>query len=150
MGDLFERDLRHVARGQTAAITSAAYPDETFRGHVDYISDAIDPATRTAKVRVSVPNPGGRLKPEMFVSIAVQGAATTHALAVPSAAVFSEEGTSYIFVQVGAGRFVRRAVQTEHDGRPEQRVLSGVHAGDRVVTGGVLLLRQEEQQRAGG
>src|SRR5204862_5802693 len=76
MGDLFERDLRHVARGQTAAITSAAYPDEHFRGHVDYISDAIDPATRTAKVRVSVPNPGGRLKPEMFVSIAVQGAAT--------------------------------------------------------------------------
>jgi cobalt-zinc-cadmium efflux system membrane fusion protein len=149
MGDLFERDLRHVMRGQTAAITSAAYPGETFRGRVDYISDAIDPATRTAKVRVTAPNPGGRLKPEMFVSIALTGAGTTRALAVPAAAILTEEGRNFVFVEVAPARFVRRAIDIEHDEGSERRVLSGIRAGDRIVTGGVLLLRQEEEQRMG-
>ena len=147
MGDLFERDLRHVARGQTAAITAAAYPGETFHGRVDYISDAIDPATRTAKVRVTAPNPAGRLKPEMFVSIALTGAGTTHALTVPAAAIFTEEGKNFVFVQVAPARFLRRPIDIEHDEGPERRVLGGLRAGDRIVTGGVLLLRQEEQQR---
>jgi len=148
MGDLFERDLRHVARGQAASVTSTAYPGETFRGRVDYISESIDPASRTAKVRVSVPDPAGRLKPELFVSIALTGAGTTRALAVPAAAVFTEDSKSYVFVQIGQGRFARRAVEIEQDAGPERRVTSGLAAGDRVVTGGVLLLRSKEQQRA--
>ena len=148
MGDVFERDLRHVARGQTAAVTSAAYPGENFSGRVDYISEAIDPATRTAKVRVTVPNPGGRLKSEMFVSIALRGATTVRALAIPAGAVFTEEGKSYVFVQTAPARFERRPIDVEHDDGPARRVLSGLKSGDRIVTGGVLLLRQEEQQRA--
>ncbi len=71
MGDLFERDLRLVSTGQPAAISTAAYPGERFTGRVNYVSETIDPATRTAKVRVSVFNPSGRLKPEMFASISL-------------------------------------------------------------------------------
>src|SRR5206468_2336680 len=56
VGDLFERDLRLVGAGQAATITTSAYPGDRFQGRVNYISPAIDPSTRTAKVRVSVAN----------------------------------------------------------------------------------------------
>src|SRR5205807_6777365 len=69
LGEIFERDLRFITIGQSAAIAAAAYPDDRFVGRIDYVSDSIDSATRTAKVRVSVPNPAGRLKPEMFASM---------------------------------------------------------------------------------
>jgi membrane fusion protein, heavy metal efflux system len=148
VGDLFERDLRLVGRAQSAGITTAAYPGETFRGRVGYISDVIDPASRTAKVRVSVANPGNRLKPEMFATIALDVAEHERALTVPVAAIFNEGGRNYVFVEVSPARFARRAVEVAQDGGSERRVLTGLRAGDRVVVDGVLLLRQEEQQRA--
>src|SRR5712691_8048185 len=94
IGDLFERDLRLVSVGQTASITTAAYPGDRFQGRVNYISPAIDPATRTAKVRVSVDNPRGRLKPEMFAAIDLHVDAHERALTVPTAAIFTETGSS--------------------------------------------------------
>lgn len=145
VGDLFERDLRRVAVGAAAAITTAAYPDETFNGRVDFISPVIDPATRTAKIRVSVPNPQQRLKPEMFANIALTGGTAERAIAVPSSAAFTEGGRTWVFVAVGDRQFVRRAVEIASDAGPQQRVLSGLRAGERIVTGGVLLLRQEEK-----
>src|SRR5205085_2616749 len=81
------RDLRFVSVGQKAAIAAAAYPGERFAARVDYVSNTIDPATRTAKVRLSVPNPAGRLKPEMFASVTVGLAETERVLTVPSRAV---------------------------------------------------------------
>jgi len=145
LGDIFERDLHKVAIGDAAAITTAAYPDETFTGRVNFISPSIDPATRTVKIRVSVPNPNHRLKPEMFASIALSGGTPERGVAVPSSAAFTEGGHTWVFVAVGDRQFVRRAVEIASDAGPEQRVLSGLRAGERVVTGGVLLLRQEEK-----
>jgi cobalt-zinc-cadmium efflux system membrane fusion protein len=150
MGDLFERDVRLVRKGQAAAITTAAYPGDTFRGRVDYISDTIDPSTRTAKVRVSVGNPGNRLKPEMFATVALQVADNAHAMTVPASAIFVENGRSYVYVEAAPSRFARRLVELASDAGAERRVLAGLKIGERVVTGGVLLLRQEEEQRASG
>src|SRR5262245_55748643 len=113
MGDVFERDLRFVTTGQPAAVTATAYPGERFQGRVNYISDSIDPATRTAKVRVSVANPGARLKPEMFAAVELHVAERRHALTVPIAAIFTEEGRSFVFVEAGHARFERRAVEIE-------------------------------------
>jgi len=145
LGDIFERDLHNVAVGEEAAITTAAYPDETFNGRVDFISPVIDPATRTAKIRVSVPNPRRQLKPEMFANIRLSGGTSERAIAVPSSAAFTEGGRTWVFVAIGDRQFVRRAVEIASDSGPQQRVLSGLRAGDRIVTVGVLLLRQEEK-----
>jgi cobalt-zinc-cadmium efflux system membrane fusion protein len=147
MGDVFERDLRFVTTGQAAAVTTSAYPGERFEGRINYISDSIDPATRTAKVRVSVANPGARLKPEMFAAVELHVAERQHALTVPVAAVFTEDGRTYVFVEAGRARFERRAIQIESGDGPDRRVSAGLRAGDRVVVGGALLLRQEEVQR---
>jgi len=147
MGDVFERDLRFVTTGQPAAVTTAAYPGERFQGHVNYISDSIDPVTRAAKVRVSVANPGARLKPEMFAAVELHVAERQHALTVPIAAVFTEDGHSYVYVEAGRARFERRAVEIENGDGPDRRANSGLRSGDHVVVVGALLLRQEEQQR---
>ena len=148
IGEVFERDLRFVTTGQPAVVTASAYPGEQFQGRVNYISDSIDPTTRTAKVRVSVANPGARLKPEMFAAVELHGARRQHALTVPSAAVFTEDGHSYVYVEAGPARFERRAVEIESGDAPDRHVSFGLSPGDRVVVAGALLLRQEEQQRA--
>lgn len=145
MGDVFERDLRLVHGGEMATITTSAYPGDTFQGRVAYISDAIDPATRTAKVRVSVPNPGGRLKPEMFASVTLGVTDHRRWLLVPSRAVFTEDGRSFVFAETGPGRFARRPVEIGPGDGADRRVLAGLHAGDRVVVDGAILLRQEQE-----
>jgi RND family efflux transporter MFP subunit len=148
VGDVFERDLRAVAVGDSATITTTAYPGEPFVGRVGHISAVIDPTTRTAKVRVSVPNAGGRLKPEMFASIAFGAREPSRVLIVPSTAAFTEDGRTFVYVAEGGGRFVRRAVEVAQTAGAERRVLSGLQAGERVVVDGVLLMRQEEQSGA--
>jgi cobalt-zinc-cadmium efflux system membrane fusion protein len=150
IGDVFERDLHLVTTGQAAAVTTAAYPGERFEGRVNHISEAIDPATRTAKVRVIVANPGARLKPEMFAAIELHLSDPQRALAIPATALFTEEGRSYVYVEAGRARFARRAVEIANGDGRERRVLSGLRAGERIVVDGALLLRQEQQQRDRG
>jgi membrane fusion protein, heavy metal efflux system len=149
VADVFERDLRAVKTGGSAAVTTAAYPGETFLGSVSYISDSIDPATRAAKIRVAVPNPGGRLKPEMFANVALDLAETVRAITVPPRSVFIENGRSFVYVEVGGGRFERRGVELAAAAGADPRVVSGLQPGDRIVVDGALLLRQEEEKRAG-
>jgi cobalt-zinc-cadmium efflux system membrane fusion protein len=148
IGDLFERDLRLVRRGEPAVVTTGAYPGERFDGRVDYISESIDPASRTAKVRVSVTNPRGRLKPEMYAAVALSVAADERAAIIQADAIFTEGGRSFVYVELGPGRFARRPVEVAPGVGPSRRVLTGLRLGDRIVVDGALLLRQEEQQRA--
>jgi membrane fusion protein, heavy metal efflux system len=149
MGDVFERDLHLVTNGDEATITTTAYPGERFTGRVNYVSDVIDPMTRTAKVRVSVPNPSARLKPEMFASITLGVGASSDALTVPASAVFTENGRSWVYVSIKPGHFTRRSIEVDQDESASRRVLSGLRAGEQVVTAGTLLLREEEAKRAG-
>jgi len=149
MGEVFERDLHLVNAGDEATITTTAYPGERFTGRVNYVSEVIDPTTRTARVRVAVPNPRGRLKPEMFASIALGVGSSEPVLTVPASAVFTENGRSWVYVSTTGGHFVRRSIEVDQDEGADRRVLSGLRPGDRVVTAGALLLREEEEKRAG-
>jgi cobalt-zinc-cadmium efflux system membrane fusion protein len=148
VGDVFERDLRLVARHQRATITTTAYPGEQYEGRVDYVSESIDPVSRTAKVRVSVGNHHARLKPEMFATVTLSVSQSTRGLSVPAGAVFTETGGSFVYVQTAPGHFVRKRIELEQGEGALRHVVAGLHSGDRVVVDGALLLRQEEQQRA--
>jgi cobalt-zinc-cadmium efflux system membrane fusion protein len=149
VGDLFERDLRFVTIGAPATIATAAYAGEPFHGRVSYISDSIDPATHVAKLRVVVANPGSRLKPEMFATVSLDLPEVERALAIPARAVFVEDGRSFVYVEAERGRFERRAIEVADTPGAERRVVNGLHAGERVVVDGALLLRQEEDKKAG-
>jgi cobalt-zinc-cadmium efflux system membrane fusion protein len=143
-GDIFERDLRNVATGQKAEVTAAAYPDDRFSAQVSRIASVVDPQTRTAKVRFLVANPGERLKPGMYTSINLFLPDATASLTVPTKAIFVENGRTFAYVQSGPREFARTEVEAVPSGSDRLRILRGVRSGDRVVSDGVLLLRQLE------
>jgi membrane fusion protein, heavy metal efflux system len=122
-----------------------AYPERPFAGRVDWISDTLDPASRTAHVRCSVDNPDRLLKPEMYatVSIAVDG---DRGPAIARTAVLRMAEQTVVFVFAGdlgggGAKFVRRIVAVNDDnGEDYLPVVRGVSPGERVVTAGAILL----------
>ncbi len=140
-GDLFERDLKEVRSGQEADVFTDAYPGETFHGRITYISDSLDPQTRSAKIRCEVPNPNDRLKLEMFARIRLHSATTHKALTVPETAVQIIDGKSVVFIREGESRFEPKEIKTGASNGKVIEVLSGMASGEKVVTTGSFSLK---------
>jgi membrane fusion protein, heavy metal efflux system len=147
LADIFERDLHRVQVGQKAEVRTEAYPENQFMARVSYINEVIDPATRTVKVRFLVSNPGAKLKPEMFASVTLFLDESIRGLTVPAKAVFNEAGRNFVYVRVMDREFARRQVEIAPDGAARLRISNGLKAGDKVVSDGALLLRQQEKQQ---
>ena len=150
VGNVPEKDVSSIHRGQTVEIKTAAYPHDTFQGQITYVSDVLDPSTRTMRVRVSVRNPDIRLKPEMFATIRVWSADETNVLAIPSEAVQQDRGEAVVFVQTDTGQFERRSVRLGDDSGGLVRVLDGLHVGELIVTKGAFELKSELTARQQG
>jgi cobalt-zinc-cadmium efflux system membrane fusion protein len=149
LADVFERDLHSISAGQRADVTTAAYPSDVFSAQVAKIGTVVDPQTRTAKVRFLVANPHQRLKPGMFTSTSLYLPDHGPALTVPGNAVFVENSRSYAYVQTRGEEFTRREVETAPSAASRLRVVRGLSTGDRIVSAGVLLLRQLDTDVAG-
>lgn len=143
LGDLYQKDLGSVRRGQEALITVESYPGETFSGRITYISDVLDPASRTAKVRAEVPNRDGRLKLQMFVSMQVPTGDMRSAVVIPSAALQEMDEQPVVFVQTAEDTFEKRVVKVGPAQRESVPVLEGVKSGERVVTTGAFMLKSK-------
>jgi cobalt-zinc-cadmium efflux system membrane fusion protein len=130
-----------VATGQPVTVTAAAYPGETFPGTLASIGAVVNATTRRVTLRVEAPNPEHRLKPQMFVTVAIAATANRRVLVVPAGAVQTMDGESVVFVRSGADQFSRRAVTTgaEADGLVE--IAGGLAEGDVVATSGAFLLK---------
>jgi len=133
--DIYEGDLARVKPGQELSAVTTAYPDEIFHGTLARISPNVDPATHTAQIRCEVRNPGFKLKPQMLarVTIVVQPG---QALVVPLDALVFETDKYFAYVDSGNDLLERRAVTIgAWNEEGYARVISGLSAGDRVVTG---------------
>ena len=139
--DATEVDLPFLRPGCEFTFTSRAFPDQSFTGRVDTVSEFIDPGTRTIKVKGSVENSRHLLKAEMFVSVNLpaQGASE---VAVPAKAVFLKGDKHYVFLQEQPGRFLRQEVKTGSEQDGVVAIVAGVQPGQRVVTDGCVLLQQ--------
>jgi membrane fusion protein, heavy metal efflux system len=139
--DVPERDQGRVRLGQTFTIRSTSLPGEGFAGKVEFISDSLDPTTRTVKVRGSVPNEQRRLKAEMFVK-AEFVLEPEPGVEVSNRAVFLRGEKHYVMLEDKPGRYLRREVTvgSEHAGR--LIITDGLKPGQRVVVDGALLLEQ--------
>ncbi len=145
MGDVYEMDLPHVRAGSAVEVRVPAFPERTFEGRVDWVSDLIDPATRTAKVRCAIANPGRVLRPEMAPVLTIALPSHRH-LAVPRDAVLRLGDETVVFVASGRTpdgqlAFRRRKVLVGED-RPGGTVpvLEGLVPGEQVVVGGGIFL----------
>ena len=134
-----EKDTALVAKGQPVEVTFAAYPGEVFKGEVLFVSDVLDPDTRRTKVRIVFPNPGIRLKPNMFANVSFFAPAQ-RVPAVPATALVMKNDGDRVFVEVAPWTFLPRSVEINFQQGNMAIVKSGLAAGERaVVRGGVLL-----------
>lgn len=138
--DVPESSIRLVRNGERVDIELAAYPGELFRGRVTQIADIVDPQTRTIKVRAEMQNPGGRLRPEMFARIRLVGS-TSPKPVVPIAAVVQGEAGTFVMREVAPGSFRQTPVTLGPKLGDRVAISKGLNRGDRVVTDGVLLVR---------
>jgi cobalt-zinc-cadmium efflux system membrane fusion protein len=138
--DVYEKYLPDIHVGAPVEITVAAYPDRRFPAHISAINPTVDPVTRTIHVRCLVPNSIGLLKPEMFATIRIGGAAKRNVPVVPSTAVLTQGADSFVLVEESPGHFRRKPVKSGKEIQQYTVVEEGLGANDRVVTSGVLLL----------
>jgi RND family efflux transporter MFP subunit len=145
IGQVYENDFALIRTGMRAAITAPAFPGKTFTGRVSYIDPRVDPATRTAQVRVEVPNPSEMLRIGMFVDVNFGSAPQQNqAVMVPRSAVQSLGAKQVVYVATGeVGVFIQRDVNAGAETNGLVPVYSGLSAGERVVTEGSFLLRAE-------
>ena len=141
LADLYEKDFGRVKAGRECFVSVASYPDDVFRGNVAYVSDFLDPASRTAKVRCVVPNPEGRLKLEMFADVRIPVEEGKEALTVPLAAIQDAAGENVVFVKTGDDRFEKRIVEIGERGEEWAEVLRGLNGGETVVAKGSFHLK---------
>jgi cobalt-zinc-cadmium efflux system membrane fusion protein len=146
--DIYEKDIAKVHRGSLAQVSVEAYPGRSFEGRVTYISDLLDPKTRTAKVRCEVPNPEDLLKLDMFATINIPTPENRKAVMVPATALQTIDDQPVLFVRSSPETFSRRNVKLSAKDGIWVEVTDGVKSGERVVTTGsfqlkALLLREK-------
>jgi membrane fusion protein, copper/silver efflux system len=149
--EVYESDLSKAGIGSRVEVTTDAYPGERFLGKVSFIDPVVNPRSRTIRLRAALPNPYGKLKPEMFVTARVFGKALK-ALAVPASAVLYTGDKNIVWVETVPGTYEMRAVQVGSRTGSDYQIISGITEGERVVTQGAFLIDSEAQLResAGG
>ena len=145
VADVYERDLSAVRVGQAARVTAGAYPDQVLAGRVTYIDPEMRTDTRTARVRVQVPNTSGHLRIGMFADVRIDRPSAVESVVVPKSAVqtIGERHVVYVPVPGQAGAFVEREIYSGVTDGDALAVLSGLTVGETVVTAGSFFLRAE-------
>jgi membrane fusion protein, copper/silver efflux system len=146
--DVAERDLAQVETGTKVSIRPRALPGETFAGEVALIYPHLNAQTRTARVRIEVPNPDELLRPEMYVDAEIETGAPGPVLAVPESAVLDSGSRQAVLVDKGEGRFEPREVKLGRRGGGYVEVKEGVSEGEAVVTSANFLIDAESNLKA--
>ena len=141
----YEKDLAAIRRGLAVEVTTDAVPGERFPGTIDFVASEVSPESRTVRVRATVDNRDGKLRSGLFVraSIELPGSAGEQVLALPQGAIQTLEERPHVFLRIGPATFARRPIELgrSFDGRVE--VVSGLRAGEEIVTEGGFVLKSE-------
>jgi cobalt-zinc-cadmium efflux system membrane fusion protein len=138
--NVYQNDLSSIHLGDPVAIETDAFPT-TFRGRISYIAPALDPDTRTLKVRIVTTNPHGMLKKDMYVTATVQSG-ETKALTVPDDAVLRNDvNEPFVYLLSGTNQFAQRLVTIGRSENGQTQILSGLTEGDKVAGNGSLFLQ---------
>jgi membrane fusion protein, heavy metal efflux system len=149
VGDLYERDFTHVRVGSKAIATTTAYPELTMEGKVSYIDPELKAETRTAQVRVEVPNRGRLLRLGMYAELQIgDGAASKTAAAVPRSAVqmVGDRSVVYLVNDTQRREFVEREVELGQSIDRLVEITRGVKPGDSIVSKGSFAIRAERER----
>jgi len=148
MVDVYEHQIGWLSEGLTAEISVPAWPGKSWEGKVDYIYPELDMKSRTLRVRLEFPNPDMTLKPNMFAEVKIYGGPQHDTLLIPAEALIRTGERDTVVTSLGDGRFqpVDVVVGARSNGKVE--ILSGLNAGDEVVTSGQFLIDSESSLQA--
>ena len=144
VGDVYERDLASARVGTAVTLSSAALPGEALRGRIAYVDPQLAPDTRTARVRVELPNPRGRLLLGMLMEMRIDSTGGD-AVLVSRQAIQTIGSVPVVYIADAGhpGQFAERSVRLGEMSSESAEILSGLSAGDQVVTAGSFLVRSE-------
>jgi membrane fusion protein, copper/silver efflux system len=146
--DVAERDLPQVAVGMTVAIRPRALAGQTFTGKATLIYPHLNAQTRTARIRIEVPNPDEVLRPEMYVDAEIETGTAAPVLAVPESAVLDSGTRKAVLIDKGEGRFEPREVKLGRRGGGHVEVTQGIAESEAVVTSANFLIDAESNLKA--
>ena len=149
VADVPEQDARQARIGQRVELQVPALGEQRTEGTISWVSDLVDPQTRTIRVRMELPNPEGELKPAMLATMLIKGPERRR-LVVPRAALVRDENRDFVFVAESADSYRMRAVTLGAETGDTRVVLEGLRAGERIVTSGAFHLNNERRQLAVG
>jgi Cu(I)/Ag(I) efflux system membrane fusion protein len=148
IADVAESDLPGIKVGTRATVTVRAYMAEPVEGKVTLIYPELKAETRTARVRIEVPNPDDRLKIDMYADVVFQAGETAAVIAVPVSAVIDSGRRQVVLISKGDGRFEPRPVKLGRRGDGYVEVLEGLSKGEEVVTSATFLIDAESNLKA--
>lgn len=146
--ELYEHQIRHARVGQRVRVEVDAFPGRVWQGRIDFFDTAVDPKTRTLKAYVEVDNKDFRLRPEMFATVLIRLPGSASSVRVPSEAVLHSGERAVVIVRKADNIFEPREVELGAEADGLQAVLSGVRAGEIVVTSSQFLIDSESNLRA--
>jgi cobalt-zinc-cadmium efflux system membrane fusion protein len=138
-----EEYMGKLRTGMNAQVSVRAFENRVFNGRLTRIGDQLDAETRTVQARIVLANPRGELKPEMYAAAELTAGGNGDALYIPQESIQELNGHSIVFVAGANNKFVARAVETGLRAGGSISIISGLAAGDRVVTRGAFLLKSE-------
>jgi Cu(I)/Ag(I) efflux system membrane fusion protein len=145
--DVYEYEVPFVKAGQTAEMQLSYYAGKTYTGKITYMYPTVDPVSRTVKVRIEFPNPHFDLKPQMFADVQLKINYGRQIL-VPQEAVMDSGNKQYVFVVHDDGVFEPRTIQMGAKLEGNVVVLSGLNAGETIVTSGNFLIDSESRLKS--
>ena len=141
--EVFEYQIQHLQLGRRARIRVDAFPGREWRGKITYINPEVEQRTRTLKAYVEIPNPGWKLRPEMYANVEIQVPTVSGTVRIPAEAVIHSGERSVVIVQKRKGLFEPRNVELGAEGGGYWEVRRGVQPGEVVVTSSQFLIDSE-------
>ncbi len=148
IADVAELDIGRIEVGDPAAITIRAFPGEVFNGKVAFVLPELKPETRTAQVRIELPNPDHKLLHRMYTDVVIETGEDARVLAIPASAIIDSGKRQVAIVEVGEGKFKPTEVQLGRRGEKYVEVLSGLAEGEKIVTRANFLIDAESNLQA--
>jgi len=146
--DVYEYELSKIKNGAESKIKFNYLPGEIFTGKISFIYPTIDPKSRTAKIRIDVPNSNGELKPEMFANVEIAGKETIATPVVPENAVIRSGSKDFVIISLGEGKFKPQRVTLGNYSNGYYQILKGLNEGNKIVTSAQFLIDSESNLRS--
>lgn len=145
VADIPEENSGHVTTGKLVHAEIAAFPGVTISGRLSFVSSIVDPATRTVQVRMDLPNPQHRYKPDMLATMVLEDTAQKQEV-VPEDAIVHDDNKDYLFVQTGPQKFVLKPVEVGEEFGNQRVITAGVGSNEKIVLEGAFHVDNERKR----